>query len=156
MEISLFQIEISLILIEISLILIEISLFQIEISLFRNRDISISKIEISLSLYISSLVQEGASVSKIDQAVYSIAWAHQIAGLDSPCDSVLVKNIVEGARKQLSKPIIKKEPITPEILHRLVSEFGHNNNLYDKRIVTMCLIGYAGFLRFSELAHIRA
>ena len=56
----------------------------------------------------------------------------------------------------MSKPIIKKEPITPEILHRLVSEFGHNNNLYDKRIVTMCLIGYAGFLRFSELAHIRA
>ena len=109
-----------------------------------------------VSLYISSLVQEGASVSKIDQAVYSIAWAHQIKGFDSPCDSVLVKNIVEGARKQLSKPIIKKESITPEILHQLVSEFGHNNNLYDKRIVTMCLIGYAGFLRFSELAHIRA
>ena len=80
-------------------------------------------------------------MAKINEVVYSIGWAHEISGFENPCDSFLVKSVVEGARRQLSRPFTKKEPITPEILRQLVDRFGKTTNLYDKRIVTMCLIG---------------
>lgn len=111
--------------------------------------------DIHISLYIISLIQKLCSVAKINEVVYSIGWAHEVSGFENPCDTFLVKSVVEGARRQLSRPCTKKEPITPEILRQLVDRFGKTTNLYDKRIVTMCLIGYAGFLRFSEIVGIR-
>ncbi|CAC5400407.1 unnamed protein product [Mytilus coruscus] len=101
------------------------------------------------SLYLIYLMQNECSSSKIEEVIYSIAWAHNIAGYNNPCASDLVKNVAEGAKRQLSRPCSKKEPITTEILTQLVKKFGSTDNLLDKRIVTMCLIGYAGFLRCS-------
>ena len=49
-----------------------------------------------------------------------------------------------GAKRILAHKTNKKEPITPEILHG-------NAELDDLRFVTICLIGFAGFLRYSEL-----
>ncbi|XP_063419642.1 uncharacterized protein LOC134704617 [Mytilus trossulus] len=109
-----------------------------------------------ISLYLIYLMQNECSSSKIEEVIYSIAWAHNIAGYNNPCASEIVKNVAEGAKRQLSRPCSKKEPITPEILIQLVNRFGSTDNLLDKRIVTMCLIGYAGFLRFSEIVNIRA
>jgi integrase len=52
--------------------------------------------------------------------------------------------------------IVKKEPITPDILQTIVLLYGNENgNLKDLRIACMCLLGYAGFLRFSELASLK-
>jgi len=96
--------------------------------------------DLHVSLYLVSLMQNLCSVSKIEEAVYSIGWAHDLAGFNNPCHSFLVKSVVESARRQLGHPCKKKDPITPE----------------EKRTVTMCLIGYAGFLRFSEILNIRA
>ncbi|VDI13687.1 Hypothetical predicted protein [Mytilus galloprovincialis] len=108
------------------------------------------------SLYLNYLMQNECSSSKIEEVVYSIAWAHNIAGYNNPCASELVKNEAEGAKRQLSRLCSKKEPITPEILTQLVDRFGSTDNMLDKRIMTMCLIGNAGFLRFSKKVNIRA
>ena len=98
--------------------------------------------DIRISLYIISLIQKLCSVAKIFEVVYSIGCLfHEVSGFENPCDTFLVKSVVEGARRQLSRPCTKKEPITPEILRQLVDRFGKTTNLYDKRIVTMCLIG---------------
>ena len=43
----------------------------------------------------------------------------------------IVQMAMEGARKQLGKPTVKKEPITPEILRELVS--GARASLIDVR-----------------------
>jgi hypothetical protein len=51
----------------------------------------------------------------------------------------------------LAHKTTKKEPITPEILAQLVDRFaGKDADLGDLRIVTWCLVGFAGFLRFNE------
>jgi len=51
----------------------------------------------------------------------------------------------------------KKEPITPEILNKIVLAFGQSHsNLSDIRVCCMCLVSYAGFLSFSELANLRS
>ena len=47
------------------------------------------------------------------------------------------------------------EPLTWEILQKTVQAYGTGMNLLDLRFVTMCLLGYAGFLRFDELVNIR-
>lgn len=107
------------------------------------------------ALYIIYLTQSDCSISKIEHAVYSVRWAHDMANEIRPCDSFLVWGVLQGAKRLLAKPVNKKEPISAKILARLVDQFGRSNSLYDKRIVTMCLIGYAGFLRFSEIVNIR-
>ncbi|KAK3083764.1 hypothetical protein FSP39_002804, partial [Pinctada imbricata] len=112
--------------------------------------------DMSFSLYIIHLFQEFKSASKIEEAVCTISWAHSLAGLENPCQSSLVKQCREGAIRETSKPIVKKEPISPEHLLILVEKYGQDScNLSDLRFITMCLLGYAGFLRFSEIIHIR-
>ena len=88
-------------------------------------------------------------------AVYSISWAHEIAGFSDPCKSSLVKQVKEGVIRILSKPAVAKEPLTPEIIQKIVQAYGTGTNLLDLRFVTMCLLGYAGFMRFDELVNIR-
>jgi integrase len=69
--------------------------------------------------------------------------------------TILVTLILEGGKRLLSKPIVKKKPITPEILGQIVDRFPHVDNLYNSRLVCMLLIGYAGFFRYDELVHLR-
>ena len=108
-----------------------------------------------VALYIISLMQKGSSLAKIDQSVYAIKWAHQLAGKSDPCDSFFVRSVAEGAKRMVARPSTKKEPITPDILLKMVEMCGQNSNSYDKRTITMCLLAYSGFLRFSELANLR-
>ena len=50
----------------------------------------------------------------------------------------------------------KKEPISPDHLAALVNKFGNAKaSLKNLRLLALCLIGYAGFLRFNELSNIK-
>ncbi|KAK3108077.1 hypothetical protein FSP39_000719 [Pinctada imbricata] len=108
-----------------------------------------------VSLYINHLVRKGCGASKLDQTIYSIKWAHEIAGFSNPCDSFLVRSSIQGAKRLLGRQSIPKEPISPNILQSMVKHFGQNSNLYDKRTVAMCVTAYSGFLRFSELVNLK-
>ncbi|XP_062621054.1 uncharacterized protein LOC134282664 [Saccostrea cucullata] len=111
--------------------------------------------ENNVALYIIHLAKQCKSSGTIHSAIHAISWAHSLAGYIDPCDSALVKTVKEGAVRETSKPVIKKEPITPEHLKTLVSTFGEDGNLYNLRTLCMCLLGFAGFLRFSEIVNIR-
>ena len=51
---------------------------------------------------------------------------------------------------------MKKEPITAEILQKLYDKFVSSEaDLSVIRTMAICLLGYAGFFRFSELASLR-
>ena len=109
-----------------------------------------------VSLYLIHLSKTFHSAAKVHEAIYAISWAHNLAGLPDPCQSQLLKSVKDGALKMTSKPVVKKDPITPDILQNLVLKYGQaTSNLYDLRITCMCLLAYSGFLRFSELVNIR-
>lgn len=110
---------------------------------------------IHVALYLASLVQLSRSPSPIIQAYYSINWAHSITGTASPTDSSLVKNILEGAKRQLAVAKNRKEPITPEILEKLFDSTYNPTSLYCQRTITACLMAFSGFLRISELLNLR-
>ena len=109
-----------------------------------------------ISLYIADLKKSASSKSTIEAAVYGLRWAHQVAGLESPTEHPIVQMAMEGARKQLGKPTVKKEPVTPEILKELVEKVGGARaSLVDVRGLCICLLGYAGFLRHDEIVKLQ-
>ena len=108
------------------------------------------------ALYLAFLVQSAKTSAPVEEAVNAISWAHQLAVVEDPADHPLVKQTLAGARRILAHKTTKKEPITPEILHRMYERFiTPAAELPAVRTMTICLLGYAGFFRFSELASLR-
>ena len=70
----------------------------------------------SVALYIEYLVQQHCLLSRLEAAYYGINWANNIYGLQSSCVSGLVKHVLEAAKRTLSKPIQKKEPVTSNMI----------------------------------------
>ena len=64
--------------------------------------------------------------------------------------------MLTGAKQILAHRTQKKEPITPVIFEQLVSKSpGKEAPLSDIHIVTVCLIGFAGFLRLNEMDNLK-
>ena len=122
--------------------------------------VSIPADPFDLALYLVYLSKSSKSPAPITKAVAAISWAHKLAGADDISSSSIVSYTAEGIKRSLAKPVTKKDPISIDTLKHLVDKYigvnGHNvSNLLNLRTVTMCLVSYAGFLRFNELSHIK-
>ena len=107
-------------------------------------------------MFILSLVQESVSCSIIDEVHYGLKWVHDLAGQPDPCNSPFVVPLLESAKRLLSVPVKKKEPVTPEVIQRLFAYYGSTSaSLSDLRVLTLCVLGYVGFFRFNELVQLR-
>lgn len=105
---------------------------------------------IHVAMYLSSMIDTGKSDKVISAMFYAIKWYHNINDLKDPTDSSIVKNILECAKRINSKPTLKKDVITTEHLVKLCDMYQNNNDPIDLRDLTMILLCYSGFLRFSE------
>ena len=109
-----------------------------------------------VALYLAFLIQKSSTSAPVEEAINSLSWAHQLACVEDPTKCSLVKQVAAGAKRILAHRTCKKEPITPHILEKLVNAFaGEKASFSDVRIVAICLIGFVGFLRFNEIAHLR-
>ena len=109
-----------------------------------------------VSLYLNYLIQKSSTVAPVEQAVHALSWVHSIAVVDDPTQHPLVGHVVAGAKRILARPTCKKEPITPDILQRLVSRFGGEGaSLSEIRTLAICLLSFAGFFRYDEVANLR-
>ncbi|KAL9963329.1 hypothetical protein ACROYT_G032521 [Oculina patagonica] len=105
------------------------------------------------ALYLRHLMTEAKTASPVESAVHSIAWIHQLGGEPSPTEHPLVKSILAGLQRLLAHHTSKKEPITVSQLEQLVScAADAMASLYNIRSVVICLLAFAAFLRFDELA----
>ena len=85
-----------------------------------------------------------------------IRWGHINAGFVSPTDNPIVKLAFEGAKKLIGKNgSNQKEPFTVEIIKKLVEIFGDSQNLIELRFLVLCILGFSGFFRISELLDIQ-
>ena len=80
---------------------------------------------------------------------------HSSAGLASPSSHPFVKSTLQGLQRSYAKPVVKKEPLTVEMLEKIVDNADQSGSLCGLRLATACLLSYAGFLRFDELIHLR-
>ncbi|XP_072033364.1 uncharacterized protein [Amphiura filiformis] len=115
---------------------------------------------VDIALYLTHLSQTATSPAPITKAVSGLSWAHKMAGVPDPTSASMVLFTHEGLKRKLSKPIVKKEPITSQMIRDLVDAYvpeGRRGvqNLMNIRTVTMCLVAYSAFLRFDELSEIK-
>ena len=111
-----------------------------------------------ISLYLVHLGNTALSPAPISNSLSAISWAHRLSNLADPTKSSIVTNTAEGLKRTLSKLRIKKDPITAELLREMVAIYAKDkspSNLLLIRTLTMCLISFAGFLRFNELVKIK-
>ena len=84
--------------------------------------------------------------------MYAFAWVHQMAGLPSPANNPLVHTTLSGLRCLLAQPVVKKEPLTPDMLETMVRACGAHPSLADVQFLAACSLGFAAFLRYEEIA----
>ena len=78
---------------------------------------------------------------------------YQLDGELSPTDHPLAKSFLSGAQRLLAHRTLKKEPIAVSQLEQLVARKADAMaSLYYIRSVVICLIAFAAFFRFDELA----
>ena len=111
-----------------------------------------------VAIYLQCLLQDANSPSPVLNAVYSIDWAQQMAGLSKISDHPLVALMVSASQRLLGRPKVKKDPVTPEMLKALVESkiTDKSPSVSDRRSAALCLMGYEGCFRFSELSQIKA
>ena len=73
-----------------------------------------------VAIYLQCLLQDANSPSPVLNAVYSIDWAQQMAGLPKISNHPLVSLMVGASQRLLGRPKVKKDPVTPEMLKALV------------------------------------
>ncbi|KAK2550673.1 hypothetical protein P5673_028536 [Acropora cervicornis] len=78
--------------------------------------VCLSSDELSVAFYLEFLQQQSFQYSALESACYGINWAHNLYGFSSPCDSKLVRNVLEAAKRELTKPVVKREPVTPAMI----------------------------------------
>ena len=71
------------------------------------------------ALYLAFLTQSSKTSAPVEEAVNSISWAHQLVVVEDPADHSFTMQLLAGAKCILAHKTTKKEPITPEILHRM-------------------------------------
>lgn len=104
-----------------------------------------------IALYLTSLLQKGSKSASINQAYYSIRWAHNLAGVPWLCDSLFIQNVLEACRRAAAQPRTRKEPLSKDILLKLVARYGGADaSVKDLRLLTLVLLGFAGFFRVSS------
>lgn len=110
--------------------------------------------------YLSYLQDAKNSYAVLSLAFSALKWVHNIiphGPLGNPVDTTLSRNIIEASKRLFSRPINKKEPVTPDMIHRICLVFARvDSNLKDLCSVLLFVLGFHGLFRISELLDLQA
>lgn len=89
----------------------------------------------------------------VERRLTAISQAHQLARAENPVEDKLVRTVMAGIRRVKGTAQKGKEPLSPELLMRMLADTP--DNLAGSRDRALLLIGFAGALRRSELVAMR-
>lgn len=101
----------------------------------------------TVKLYITFLDQQ--SVRTIDVKLAAVARKHIDEGYSDPTIDEKVKSALSGIRRRLNTDPVKKAPVLPEELIRMINTLP--DTVSGKRDKALLLVGFAGAFRRSEL-----
>ena len=105
--------------------------------------------------YLISLVTS-VSLPVIRQIIASINYFHKLFGFEGPCGRLLDGLVNDYILKFCSKPKVQREPILINHLERIFNLFCFKNcSLYFLRSLGILVLGFFGFLRFSDFCNLR-
>jgi integrase len=108
----------------------------------------------SIILYLVELSNSANSFSPINLAACSIAWGHNMAGLGSPLQHVLVRECLAGLKHKLAKAKQPKEPFLITHIHKFM-DIMEKGSLTSVRDTCIIVLSFYGFLRFDEMRHLQ-
>lgn len=100
----------------------------------------------------------GQNFASIKNYFFGLKYLHKSSNLPDPTENQIVINMFEAAKRLCSKKIGKKEPLRINHIQQLFEIFIGNKEkmtLTSSRTFTMIILGFCGFLRFSELSNLR-
>ncbi|KAK2546877.1 hypothetical protein P5673_033389 [Acropora cervicornis] len=108
---------------------------------------------LDVALYLEHLIESDTNASVLSHASCGISWANKLYhGFSDPCHDPLAKNILEAGVRISAKPVVKKEPVTPEMISLICSKYASPSaNLSSLRIAALFVTAFCAFLRFDEL-----
>ena len=93
---------------------------------------------LDVALYLEHLIESDTSTSVLHSASCGNSWANKLYGFPDPCQDPLVRNILEAGTRISAKPVVKKEPITPEIISLICSKYASPSaNLSSLRLAAL-------------------
>lgn len=101
----------------------------------------------AVRLYITFLDQQ--SVRTIDVKLAAIARKHRDTGYQDPTIDERVKSVMSGIRRRINASPVKKAPVLPEELSRMINALP--DTVTGKRDKAILLVGFSGAFRRSEL-----
>ena len=107
-----------------------------------------------LAMYITDMAGDGLSNATITQTMAAVATTHRAQGLTSPTESLLVKKVLKGFRREYGTAHKKHDAATVEVVRYLLNSIPDDKspkNVRDKAIIAL---GFAGAFRRSELCAI--
>ena len=96
------------------------------------------------------------SKAAVEEAVNALSWLHGLAGLQQLGGLPLVQTTLEGLKRTLARPNVRKEPITADMLKAMVEAAGPDPSLTEIRLLAVCLLAFAGFMRCDELVKLKS
>ena len=94
------------------------------------------------------------SVSSLNVVYAALKWLHSMlpGHNPNPVNSDFCSLTLQAAKRQVGKPIIKKKPVTAQIIREIVDKYSAAScSLTDLRTATFCTLVFAGFFRVGEL-----
>lgn len=97
-------------------------------------------------------IQASAKVksSTLTRRLAAIAYAHRLAGLESPAGHEVVRAVMRGIRRKSGTAPTRKAPATAERIAAMLQTIS-SDTLVGKRDRALLLLGFAGAFRRSEL-----
>ena len=111
---------------------------------------------VSLALYLLFRIQQGGTYAVCKGAVYGIKHIHKLHMASDPTEEPLVLSMLEASKRLDTHVVVKREPITIDILQKLyTTTVKGRGSLNDIRVMCFSILGYSGFLRYDELSSLR-
>lgn len=108
-----------------------------------------------LCLFLRDKIERCNTCSPIMSALYGIRWAHQLSGVPSPTESVMVKQVVEACKRVAGGPVKGKDPLDLDVITRVCEKYHSVGcSLSNLRICFIFVIAFAGLMRCDEIIHI--
>ena len=111
---------------------------------------------IHVALYLLSKIQAGYTFPTRNLSFYVIQLFHKSLFNVGPCSHFFVTNIFEAAKRVTAQKIKNKKALSLHDLNKIFLKLTQNKtNLADQRLLTIILIAFFGFMRFSKVSRLR-
>ena len=100
-------------------------------------------------------LSESTESRAVEEVVHALSWLHGLAGLQPLGGSPLVKSTIEGLRRTLAKPKVRKELVTADVLKAMVETAGSVPSLTEVGLLAVCMAAFAGFMHCDELIRLK-